>query len=129
MEVEERRRALREALAELARILGETKRAVEEVREEIVRTVEEAAGVPLTPETRRLMSLYDLTPPPQPGLRELRRMVARSLGLPEGVELEDWLLGGRGGGGEAGGPGAEPAGEGRGEAPGGGEEAGREEGG
>ncbi len=106
-----RRRALLEALREAARALGEITRSVEEVREEIVGAVEEASGIPLRPETRMLRGLYDLTPPPQPSLRELRLMVAKSLGLDDPERLEEWLRRGLGAGGDSPEPGGRGAGE------------------
>ncbi|KSW11628.1 hypothetical protein CF15_02015 [Pyrodictium occultum] len=107
----ERRRALLETLRELLRLGGRAAKTVEEIRSEIIGAVEDALGVELTPEKRMLRRLYSFNPPPQPGLEELRRLVARSMGLDDASQLEEYLRG-LGRGGEAGGGSPEPHSEG-----------------
>ncbi len=109
----ERRRALLRALGEALRTVKEAVEPLEEFREElrnsILGTLEESTGLAIRPETRALLRIYDLTPPPQPGMAELKRMLARSLGLdPEEVgELDPGELIRKA---LAGGPGAESTG-------------------
>ncbi|BES80556.1 hypothetical protein [Pyrodictium abyssi] len=108
---EERRRALIEGLRGLIRLGSQAAEAVDEVRQEILGALEEALGIELTPEKRVLRSLYSFNPPRQPSLEELRALIARSMGLEDGSQLEEYLRG-LGGAQEAGSSGTEPAREG-----------------
>jgi hypothetical protein len=95
--VEERRKALARILGEAIRAALEAKRVVDEVREEVVRSVEEATGIPLTPEGAMIRRLYSFSFPRQPSREELERLIARYMGLEEGEDVVSYLknLGGR----------------------------------
>ena len=88
---EERRRALIEALREIARLAGSVNRFVEEVREEFLESIETAIGTPLRPEKRALLELYRFkrTGLEDPG--KLKRLIGRYMGLEDGVNVLDYL--------------------------------------
>ena len=91
--LEERRRALIEGLKGLIRLGSQAAEAVDEVRQEILGALEEALDIELTPEKRVLRSFYSFNPPRQPSLEELRVLIARSMGLEDGSQLEEYLRG------------------------------------
>ncbi len=88
---EERRRALIEALREVARLAGSVNRFVEEVREEFLESVETAIGTPLRPEKRALLELYRFKRAGLEDPGELKRLIARYMGLEDGVDVLDYL--------------------------------------
>jgi hypothetical protein len=83
--VEERRKAIVRIVGEAVRTAVKAKELVDTVREEVVRAVEEATGIPLTPERAAIMRLYTFSSPPQPSLEELEKLIAERMGL-EGVD-------------------------------------------
>lgn len=88
---EERRRALVEALREIARLTGSVNRFVEEIREEIIESVEDAVGVPLRPEKRALLDLYRFKSISGEDSERLKRLIARYMGLEDGVDVFEYL--------------------------------------
>lgn len=88
---EERRRALIEGLRDLLRVSRQVVEAIDDVRKEFLEAFEEALGIDLAPEKRMLRSLYSFNPPAQPSLEELRELVAQSMGLSDGAQLEEYL--------------------------------------
>ncbi|HID41566.1 MAG TPA: hypothetical protein EYP33_05365 [Pyrodictium sp.] len=87
----ERRRALAEGLKSFLRASNQVAEAIDNIRREFLETLEEALGIDLTPEKRMLRSLYSFNPPAQPSLEELRELIARSMGLSNGIQLEEYL--------------------------------------
>ncbi len=95
---EEYRRELKEELLELARAIRELTSSIESIKSEIIHAVEDALGVPLTPETLRIMRLYSFRGPREEDAEALRRLVARYMGLEEGVDVVEYLKSLSGGG-------------------------------
>ena len=88
---EERRKALIEALREVARLAGSVNRFVEEVKEEFLESVETAIGTPLRPEKRALLELYRFKRASHEDPGKLKRLIARYMGLEDGVNVLDYL--------------------------------------
>lgn len=86
-----RRRALVEGLRSFLRASNQVAEAVDNIRRGFLETLEDALGIDLTPEKRMLRSLYSFNSPAQPSLEELRELIARSMGLSNGVQLEEYL--------------------------------------
>jgi len=88
---EERRKALIEALREVARLAGSVNRFVEEVKEEFLESIETAIGYPLRPEKRALLELYKLKRINAESPGELKKLIARYMGLEDGVDIVGYL--------------------------------------
>jgi len=88
---EDRRKALIEALREVARLAGSVNRFVEEVKEEFLESVETAIGTPLRPEKRALLELYRFKRASHEDPGKLKRLIARYMGLEDGVNVLDYL--------------------------------------
>ena len=88
---EERRKALIEALREMARLAGSVNHFVEEVKEEFLESIETAIGYPLRPEKRALLELYKLKRINAESPRELKKLIARYMGLEDGVDIVEYL--------------------------------------
>ncbi|BEP18444.1 hypothetical protein PYJP_17960 [Pyrofollis japonicus] len=86
-----RRRALIEAFREVARVAGTINRFFEEVDSEVKKSLRDALGVP-GPEEQLLRKLYTFKPAKPESTEELKRLIARYMGLEDsGVDVFEYL--------------------------------------
>lgn len=88
---EERRKALVEAIREVARLAGRVNKFVEEIREEVIESIEDAVGAPLRPEKRALLELYKFKTMGKEDPEKLKKLIARYMGLENGVDVVEYL--------------------------------------